>query len=171
MNFNPVQIAVTVIALVLLMSPLLLWAYQAGRGASATGKSDRFNRVVAEVHLNDSWWQAEFDADAAATSPLVMRLHLRQIGARVFGEAQSLAGIRHSFEGVIHGRQLCYVSLDDTQRSEWPGAVLAEVQPGEQLIVGIRTRWAGPQQTMLMRKVTFTRLNSAASAMEPNVNR
>ena len=54
MNFNPVQIAVTVIAAVLLMSPLLLWAYQAGRGASSTGKSDRFNRVVAEVHLNDT---------------------------------------------------------------------------------------------------------------------
>ena len=170
MNFNPVQIAVTVIAVVLLMSPLLLWAYQAGRGASSTGKSDRFSRVVAEIHLNDTWWQAEFDVDEGNSAPLVLRLHLRQVGARVFGEAQSMVGVRHSFEGVIHGRQLCYVSLDDTQRTEWPGAVLAEVQPGETRIVGIRTRWAGPQQAMLLRKVTFTRLNSFDSVMKPNVN-
>ena len=50
-------------------------------------------------------------------------------------------------------------------------AMLAEVQSGERLIVGVRTRWAGPQQAMLIRKVTFTRLNNADSAMESNVNR
>jgi len=170
MNINPVQIAITVIAIAALMSPLLLWAYLAGRSASATGKTHRFDRVIAEIHLNDSWWQAEFDADEELIAPLVMRLHLRQVGARVFGEAASLLGTRHCFEGMLHGRQLCYVSLDDNQRAEWAGALLAEVLPGESRIVGIRARWAGPQQAMLMRKVTFTRLNGADSAIERNVN-
>ncbi len=170
MNINPAEVVVTVIALVLLMSPLVLWAYLAGRRASATGKTHRFDRVTAEIHLNDTWWQAEFDADEELIAPLVMRLHLRQVGARVFGEATSFLGARHCFEGMLHGRELCYVSLDNNQRAEWAGALLAEVLPGESRIVGIRTRWAGPQRAMLMRKVTFSRLNGADSVIEPNVN-
>lgn len=170
MNINPVEVIVTVIALVLLMSPLMLWAYLAGRRASATGKTHRFDRVTAEIHLNDTWWQAEFDADEETVAAPVMRLHLQQVGSRVFGEATSFLGTRHFFEGMLHGRQLCYISLDDNQRAEWAGAVLAEVLPGENRIVGIRTRWAEPQCAMLMRKVTFTRLNGADSAISPNVN-
>ena len=171
MDINPVQVAITAVALVALMSPLLLWAYQAGRRASATGKTPRFDRVVPDVHLNDTWWRAEFDAEEADSAPLVAMLHLRQVGARVFGEAHSTNGTRHSFEGLLHGRQLCYVALDDDHRSERSGAVLAEVLPGDSQIIGIRNRWCGPSQGMAMRKATFTRMNGAAAGIEWDVNR
>ena len=166
MNINPLQVAITVVAIVAIMSPLLLWAYQAGRLTSATGKTPRFDRVVADLHLNDTWWRAEFDAEDAGAAPHVARLHLSQVGARVFGEAQSADGSRHSFEGLLHGRRLCYVALDDNQRIERSGAVLAEVLSGESQMIGVRTRWAGSPQGMLMRRATFTRLNSAALALE-----
>lgn len=171
MNINPVQVAITVVAIVALMSPLLLWAYQSGRRTSATGKTPRFDRVVADLCLNDTWWRAEFDAEEADSAPLVTTLHLRQVGARVFGEAHSPNGSRHSFEGFLHGRRLCYVALDDDHRAERSGAVLAEVLPGDSQIIGIRSRWCGPSQGMAMRKALFTRLNSAASGIEPDVNR
>jgi len=171
MNINPIQVAITVGAIVAILSPLLLWAYQAGRLTSATGKTPRFDRVVSDVHLNDTWWQAEFDAEDAGTAPRVATLHLRQVGARVFGEAHAADGSRHSFEGLLHGRQLCYVALDDDQRIERSGAVLAEVLPGDSQMIGVRSRWSGPSQGMLMRKATFTRLNNAASSIEQNANR
>jgi hypothetical protein len=166
MNINPLEITVTVIAAVMIMSPLLLAAYQAGRGTSTTGKSHRFNHVIADVHLNDTWWRAEFGADEETSTPVVLRLHLRQMGARVFGEGVSASGIRHSFEGVMHGRLLCYVVLEEQQRVEWPGSVVAEVQPGDATILGIRTRWVGQRQTMLMRPAMFTRLNGPDSQLE-----
>lgn len=159
MNIDPVQVAITVVAIVLLMSPLLLWAYQSGRRTSATGKTPRFDRVVAEVHLNDTWWRAEFDAEEADAAPLVATLHLHQVGARVFGEAQSENGARHSFEGLLLGRRLCYVALDDDHRTERSGAVLAEILPGDAQIIGVRNRWCGPSEGMAMRRATFTRLN------------
>ena len=171
MNINPIQVAITVVAIVALMSPLLLWAYQSGRLTSATGKTPRFNQVVPEIHLNNTWWRAEFDADEADSAPHVATLHLRQVGARVFGEARSADDSLHSFEGLLHGRRLCYIALDDDQRIERSGAVLAEVLSGESQMIGVRSRWSGPSQSMLMRKATFTRLNNAASVIEQNVNR
>ncbi len=171
MNINPVQVAITVVAIVAIMSPLLLWAYQAGRLTSATGQTSRFDRVVAEVHLNDTWWRAEFDAEEAGAAPHVATLHLRQRGARVFGEAQSADGSRHSLEGLLHGRCLCYVALDDDQRGERSGTVQAEVLSGESQMIGVRSRWSGAPQGLLMRRATFTRLNSAAMALEQPVNR
>ena len=171
MNINPLQVAITVVAVVALLSPLLLWAYQAGRLTSSTGKTPRFDRVVADLHLNDTWWRAEFDAEDAGAAPHIATLHLRQVGARVFGEARSEDGSRHSLEGLLHGRQLCYVALDDDQRAERPGAVLAEVLPGESQMIGVRSRWSGPPQGLLIRRATFTRLNGAALASEQTVNR
>ncbi len=171
MDVHPVQVAITVLAIVALLSPLLLWAYQSGRRASATGKTPRFDRVVPQVHLNDTWWRAEFDADDAVSPPVVVTLQLRQVGARVFGEAHSASGERHSFEGLLNGRQLCYVALDDDLRTERSGAVLAEVLPGDAKIVGIRSRWFGPKQGLAMRGATLTRLSGAPSEMEWNVNR
>ena len=168
MNINPVQVAITVVAIVALMSPLMLWAYQSGRLAGVNGKTPRFDQVVADVRLNDTWWQAEFDADEADSAPLIVTLHLHQVGARVFGEGYSPNGSRHSFEGVLHGRRLCYVALDDDQRTERSGAVMAEVFPGDSQIIGIRSRWCGPSQGMAMRKATFQRLNADASGPELN---
>lgn len=166
MNINPIQLVITVVAIVAILSPLLLWAYQAGRLTSATGKTPRFDRVVADVHLNDTWWRAEFDAEEADTAPLVSTLHLRQVGGRVFGEAHSVDGSRHSFEGLLHGRQLCYVALDEDHRVERSGAVLAEVLPSDSQMIGIRSRWSGSAQGMLMRRASFTRLNSAPFASD-----
>ncbi|MBC8117183.1 MAG: hypothetical protein H7062_22540, partial [Candidatus Saccharimonas sp.] len=80
-------------------------------------------------------------------------------------------GSRHSFEGLLHGRRLCYVALDDDLRTERSGAVLAEVLPGDSQIVGVRSRWSGPSQGMAMRKATFTRLNGGASGSEWDVKR
>ena len=171
MNFNPVQVAVTVVAIVSLMSPLLLWAYQSGRRDSATGKTPRFDRVVADVSLNNTWWHVEFDADGANTAALVATLHLRQVGARVFGEAHSENGFRHSFEGLLHGRQLSYVALDDDQRTERSSAVLAEILPGNMQIIGVRNRWLGPSEGLAMRRATFTRLNGPVAGFEQGVNR
>ena len=171
MNINPIQVAITAVAIVAILSPLLLWAYQAGRSTSAAGKTPRFDRVVSDVHLNDTWWRVEFDAEEVDSAPLVATLHLRQAGARVFGEAHSADGSRHSFEGLLHGRRLSYVALDDNRRIERSGAVLAEVLPGESQMTGVRSRWSDPSQGLLIRKATFTRLSSAASANEHNVNR
>ncbi len=171
MDIHPGQVAITVLSITALMTPLLLWAYQSGRRASATGKTPRFDRVVPEVHLNDTWWRAEFDAEEIASAPLVVTLHLRQVGARVFGEAHSANGWRHSFEGLLHGRQLCYVALDDDPRTELSGAVLAEVLPGDLQIIGFRNRWCGPSQGMAMRKATFTRLSGAAPQLEWDAHR
>ena len=171
MGINPVQVAITVVAIVAMMSPLLLWAYQSGRRTSATGKTPRFDDVVPDVRLNDTWWRAEFDAEEADSAPFVATLHLRQVGARVFGEAHSPNGSRHSFEGLLHGRRLCYVALDDDHRTERSGAVLAEVLPGDSQMIGVRSRWSGPSQGMAMRKAMFTRLNSAVSEIEWAVNR
>lgn len=163
MDINPVQVAITVVALMALMTPLLLWAYQMGRVAGVSGKTPRFDRVVADVRLNDTWWQVEFDADDLDAAPQIVTLHLRQVGARVFGEGHSLDGRLHSFEGLLLGRQLCYVAVDDGQRSEQSGTVLAEVSPGETQIVGIRSRWSGTLQGMAMRKAVFQRVNNFAA--------
>jgi len=171
MDFNPIQTAITVVAIVLLMSPLLLWAFHVGRRSSSTGKTPRFDRVVPDVYLNDTWWRVEFDAEEANAAPLVVTLHLRQVGARVFGEASSENGSRHSFEGLLHGRQLSYIALDDDRRSERSGAVLAEILPGDAQIIGIRNRWSGPSEGMAMRRATFTRLNGAAAGFGRDVNR
>lgn len=171
MNINPIQVAITVGALVAILSPLLLWAFQAGRLTSATGKTPRFDRVVPDVHLNDTWWHVEFDAEAADSAPLVAKLHLYQVGGRVFGEALSTDGSLHSFEGLLHGRRLSYVALDDDRRTERTGTVLLEVLSGDSRMIGVRSRWSGVAEGLLMRKVTFTRLNSANSVVEHNVNR
>jgi hypothetical protein len=163
MDINPVQVVITVVALMALMTPLLLWSYQMGRGAGVSGKTPRFDRVVADVRLNDTWWRVEFDADDTDAAPQIVTLHLRQVGARVFGEGHSLDNRLHSFEGLLLGRRLCYVAVDDDPRSERSGAVLAEVSPGENQIVGIRSRWGSPAQGMAMRKAVFQRVNVAAA--------
>jgi len=153
------QLAITMLASVLLFSPLLLWTYQLGRRSKSSGKSERFDRVVADLFLNNTQWHAVFDADDVNVLPHQVTLHLRQSGARVFGEAHAVNGAVHSFEGLLHGRQLCYVSLDDDMRIEWPGAVLAEVMPGEQQMIGIRSRWSESQKVLLLRNARFTRIS------------
>lgn len=171
MTVHPVQIVITVVAVVVLLSPLLLWAFRAGCRSSSTGKSARFDRVTPDLRLNDTWWRVEFDAEDAAAAPRVGSLHLRQVGARVFGEFQSTDGQLQAFEGLLHGRRLCYVSLDESRRSETVGTLLAEVQPDESQIIGVRGCWSGPAQGFLLRKAVFTRLNSRDAGLEPNVNR
>lgn len=157
MEINVLEIVIVLAALAMLMSPLLLWAYQMGSRTAATGKSARFERIPVELRLNDTLWRIEFDEDDALSPRRVGILHLRQLGPRVFGEVSFPQGHRQSFEGLLIGQRISYVSLDDATGHEVLGTVLLDVDTNGSHMTGVCNRWASDSDTLLLRKVTATR--------------
>lgn len=153
---NVAQLFVAMVALVLLLSPLFVMAFLAGRRSSSKGISRQFDRMPAEIVLESGSWQAEFDGDQPNTVDVVM-LEIEQVGNRIVGAGHSSDGTRHSLEGLLHQRHLCYICLDENRQGVWLGTVTGELLPGEQQIVGMRTRWSPQSQALIVRKAVLTR--------------
>ena len=156
-GINVGQIIVTCVAVTLIVTPLLVLSYLAGRRSKTNGRSHRLDQLRPEALLGGSTWLAAFDGDLDPAIVQTIRFDLEQVGCRILATAQSADGTRHALEGVIHHGRLCCVSIDENREGTWLGTVTAELLPGQQSMTGMRTRWSVPSQTLMVRRVTLTR--------------
>ena len=150
------QLIVTVIAVVMILSPLLVVVFLAGRRSVVTGAASQFDRIASEFSLVPGTWRVEIDGDDPGTTQIVM-LDLQQFRNRVVGMGQSVDGSRYSLEGVIHGRQLFCISMDESRYGISLATLTAEMLPGENRMIGMRSRWSSQSQTLAVRKAIFSR--------------
>lgn len=162
-GLNVAQVIVSTVAATMIVTPLLVLSYLAGRRSQSQGRSHRLDQLRSDVALGGSTWRADFDGDADPDVVQTLLLEWEQVGCRIVASGSSTDGTRHSLEGVIHGGRLCCVSIDENRAGTWLGTVTAELLPGEQQMTGMRTRWCPPSQTLMVRKVTFTRLHTGVS--------
>jgi hypothetical protein len=169
-GINVAQTIVSAIAVTLIATPLIVLAYLAGRRSQSEGRNHRLDQLRPEVHLNGSTWRVDIDGDSD-TSPVVsIQLDLVQSGSRIVATGRSPDGTRHCLEGVIHHGRMCCVSIDDNHEGAWLGTITAELCSGQRQMSGLRSHWSPKSQTMIMRRILFTRLDTTASAGEQTVN-
>lgn len=153
---NSGQLIVTAVALVMLLTPLFVLSFLAGRRSVSSKTNWQFDQMRPDIVLQPGAWQAEFDADDEQQSQ-VIQFDLQQVGSRIVGSGRSAGGIVHSLEGILDQRRLCGVCMDETRQGTWLGTVTAELLPGEQQMVGMRMRWPPETKSLIVRKATFTR--------------
>lgn len=158
-GLNLAQIIVSVVAVTLIVTPLIVMAFLAGRRSQVQVRSTRLDNLHPDVSLGGSTWQADFDGDDDPAIRHSVQLELQQVGCRIRGAGRSQDGSRHSLEGVIHHGRICCVSVDEVREGAWLGTITAEIQAGQNQMTGMRSRWSGKSQTLMVRKVTFTRLD------------
>lgn len=147
------------------MTPLLVLSFVAGRRSNSQGRSHRLDQLQPEISLGRSSWLAQIADDAEPTALRSMTLEIEQIGSRITASGRSLDGTRHVLEGVVHGKRLCCISIDDNRSGIWIGTITVELIPGQQQFSGMLSRWSPQSQTMIVRPVTLT-----AVAAEPSLN-
>ncbi|MBS0202372.1 MAG: hypothetical protein JSS49_05685 [Planctomycetes bacterium] len=167
-GFNLAQIAVSVVAVTLIVTPLIVMAFLAGRRSHSHGRNAYLDHLRPEVSLGGTW-RADFDADEDPSVSSSLQLELQQIGCRILATGRSRDGTRHSLEGVIHLGRICCVSVDDGREGAWLGTITAEVQADQHHMTGMRTRWSGKSQTLMVRKVKLTRLDNHLAVAPPDV--
>ena len=160
---NMMQLALTLVALPLVMAPLVLLAFVAGRRSGSKTRIDELERLRPEVMLDGTSWRAGFDGDEASSPRQTFIVQWQQIGSRIIAESTFPDGTRLSLEGVLHHRQLCCVARDRSRRDDGLGAVLVEIRPGDREMVGMRARWSPQSQTLLLRKAVFICLDGDVS--------
>lgn len=161
------QLALTVFAVLLVLTPLLVLAYVSGRGSSTSPLQRRLTELDPSPHIGGRW-QIVVD-DESGQRPLL--LDIVQTGGRFQAEGRGLEGARHAFEGIVHRGRLSAVTIEDGPAGLWIGTVTAELLPGSSQITGMRSRWAPDSQTLLVRRITFTRVDAVVSAAEHSVHR
>lgn len=157
MDWNVAQVVVTTVAVALIMTPLVVVSYVAGRRSKTTGKSLHFEQLQCDLVLGGSTWQVDYDGETEASEGQSITLELNQTGCRIVATGHSSDGT-HSLEGIVHQRRLCCVSIDESRDGIWLGTVTAELQADDQRMTGMRARWSAQSQTLMVRKATFTRL-------------
>ncbi len=168
---NVAQVIVSTVAVTLIVTPLLVLSYLAGRRSQAQGRSRRLDQLRPEALLDGSTWLAEFDGELDPNVGQTIQYDLEQFGCRILASGRSADGTRHSLEGVIHQGRLCCVSVDENREGTWLGTVTAELVPGQQAMTGMRTRWTVPSQTLMVRRAAFTRLTTGNVPSEQAVSR
>jgi hypothetical protein len=159
-GLNVAQAVVTTVAVTLILTPLLVLSFLAGRRSTSQGRVQRLDQLQPEVSLGGTVWRAEVDGDADPDNVLTYQLELEQVGSRILAHGHSADGTRHSLEGVIHRGHLCGISIDETRQDVWLGTVTVELLPGQQQMTGMRSRWSPRSQTLTVRKVNFVRLDA-----------
>jgi len=143
-------------ALVMVLAPLLVLTYLAGRRSASTPLQIRLGSLVPAFDLSATWLVV-FDGDSGQPTPPVA-LEFVQQGARVIADGRGPDGIRHLLEGIVHNGRLCAVSIEERRDGLWVGTLTAELLPGNQQLTGMRSNWSTGSQTLHVRKVTFTRV-------------
>jgi hypothetical protein len=157
------QLLINLLAVLLVLTPLLMLSYLAGRRSRMTGRVDELERLRPDILLNGTIWQATFDADEPSSSPpLSVKVAWRQTGSRIVAETQLVNGVHLSLEGVLHHRHVCCLALDQSRREDGLGAILVEIRPGDDQMIGMRARWSPESQTLILRKVCWQRFKMAA---------
>ena len=169
-GLNLAQIIVSVVAVTLIVTPLIVMAFLAGRRSQLQVRSTRMDTLQPEVSLGGSTWQADFDGDDDPAIRHSVQLELQQVGCRILATGRSQDGSRHSLEGVIHHGRICCVSVDEVREGAWLGTITAEILAGQRQMAGMRSRWSGKSQTLMVRKVTFTRLDNHVTNPLRNVS-
>jgi hypothetical protein len=169
--FNAGQVIVSTVATTLVVTPLLVLSYLAGRRSRSQGRSWRLDQLKSEFVLGGSTWRAEFDGDADPAHVQTVLFAWEQTGCRIMAVGDSNRGVLQTLEGVIHECHICCVLIDESRAGIGLGMVTAELLPGGEQMTGMRTRWSPESQTLMVRKVTFTRLHTGVSIPEPGVSR
>lgn len=154
-GLNVAQLLIVATAILMMVSPLFVLVFLAGRQSATPFSNPRFDRMRPDFVLAAGSWQIEYDGDDPST-PQSIIVHLQQTGCRVVAGGDSPDGTRHSLEGVLHQRKLCCVSIDENREGKWLGTVTAELLPGERQIVGMRSRWSPILQVLVVRKASLT---------------
>lgn len=166
---NLAQLVVSTLAAVMIAAPLVVMAYVAGRRSNSRERSRRLDQLQPDLILGGTTWRATFDGDADPALRLTVLFAFEQFDSRIVASGRSPDGTEHSLEGVIHRGRLCCVSIDENSAGAWLGTITAELN-ADTLMTGMRTRWTPVSQTLMVRKVVFTRLDASVSASERLVN-
>lgn len=169
-GLNVAQVILSSVAVTLIVTPLLVLSYLAGRRSSGQLKSDRLDRLRPELHMGSASWRAEFAGDADPDVVQVVDYQVTQTASRILGQGRSADGTLHSLEGVIHLGRLCCIAIDESRAGPWLGTITAELAPGQHKLTGMRTRWSPQTQTLSVRSVTFTRLDGLVLNERPVVS-
>ena len=100
---------VTVVALLMILSPLMVLAFVVGRRSIATGANRCFDQLRSDAVSAAGTWQVEFDGDDPTTTQTVL-LELQQVGSARPGAGRSMDGTGHSLEGIVHRAAVCAAS-------------------------------------------------------------
>lgn len=165
-GFNFAQIVVSVIAALLIGTPLIVLSYLAGRRSQSHGRSYRFDQLQPEASLGGSTWTARFAGDSNPNAEQTIQYQFEQIGCRILARGHSVDGSRHTLEGVLHGKRLCTLAIDESRNGAWLGTVTAELAGPEQMN-GMRAHWSPESLTLTVRQATFMRVDPAVSLSEP----
>ena len=168
-RMNVAQLVVSIIAMILIASPLIVLSYIAGRKSQSQGKSPRLDGLQPDVALSGSHWKVEIDGDQDPSTADSFEIRMDQIGCRIVASGRSINGGRYSLEGIVHRGRLCCVTIDETREGQTLGTVTAELTPDLRSMTGMKTRWSVSAQTLTIRKATFTRMDSLVSFPEPTV--
>lgn len=158
-DLNVAQLVVSTVAATMIAAPLIVMAYLAGRRSLTPEKSLRLDRLLPDISLGETIWQATFDGDADPQLAQTILFEFRQVGSRIVAEGKSPDGTRHSLEGVIHGGKFCCATIDEHRSGVWLGTMTAEMLADQQRMTGMRSRWTPVSQSLMVRKVVFTRLD------------
>lgn len=169
-GFNFAQIVVSVIAAMLIGTPLLVLSYLAGRRSQTQGRSHRLDQLQPDANLSGSTWIAQYGGDDEPDASQTIQYQFEQIGCRILAQGRSADGSRHTLEGVLHRGRLCTLAIDEHRSGAWLGTVTAELS-GDQQMDGMRAHWSPQSQTLMVRQATFTRINSVVVIDDPAVVR
>lgn len=169
-GFNFAQIMVSMIAAMLIGTPLLVLSYLAGRRSQATGRSHRFDQLQPDTNLGGSTWTARFGGDAEPGREQTIQYQFEQLGSRILAHGRSADGSRHTLEGVLHRGRICTLAIDENREGAWLGTVTAELA-GDQQMSGMRAHWSPQSLTLIVRPATFTRIAAAVTIEESAVLR
>lgn len=158
-GFNFAQLVVSVIAAMLIGTPLMVLCYLAGRRSQSQGRSHRFDQLQPDANLSGSTWIARYGGDADPEATQTVQYQFEQIGCRILAQGRSADGSRHILEGVLHRGRLCTLAIDEHHSGAWLGTVTAELA-GDQQMDGMRAHWSPQSQTLMVRPATFTRINA-----------
>ena len=164
-GLNVGQLLIAVVALLMLMTPLFVLTFLAGRRSRVTGAHRQFERMHPDIVLPAGQWHVEFDGIEPNTTQVVL-IELQQVGSRIVGTGHSLDGTKHSLEGILHQRGMCCICIDENRDGIWLATVTAELLPGEQRMSGMRNQWSPQSQALIVRKATFTRVGSMRPVLD-----
>lgn len=165
-GFNFAQIVVSVIAALLIGTPLLVLSYLAGRRSQAQGRSHRFDQLQPDANLSGSTWIARFGGDDDPDATQTIQYQFEQVGCRILAQGRSADGSRHTLEGVLHRGRLCTLAIDEHRAGAWLGTVTAELA-GDQQMDGMRAHWSPQTQALLVRPATFNRMSAVVMVNDP----
>lgn len=154
---NLPQLMITGLGFCLLMTPLLLLAFVAGRRSHPAKTLRQFDRPASDHLSVTGVWTAEFDGEEPDTLKPVP-FHVEQVGCRVVATGHSSDGTSHFLEGVLIERRFCGILIDEKKDRTIVATLTAELLPEEGTMNGMRSYWSPQAQALVVRKVSFARI-------------